>query len=78
MRKTKVLVNDYDDKEPIEVDALMITHKYDENCLFLSLQDFVDNPEYSTEFMELLDEMHKFVLTKSLAVSILHANIWRI
>lgn len=69
MRKTKVLIDDYDDREPLEVDALMLTHKYDENCLYISLKDYFDNPEYSNEITtELLDEMHKFILSKSLTV----------
>lgn len=59
-------MNEYEDKEPTEVDALLITHKYDKTCLYLTLSDFIDNSEFHKEYLELLDEMHKFMLKKSL------------
>ena len=52
----------YNFEEQKQIDAILITHKYDTTCVYLTLPEIYENSENTNENITLLDEIAK-VLT---------------
>ncbi len=46
-----------DDSKPRKIDVIMISHKYDDDCLYLTVPEIHDSPEFHKIFMPLLDTL---------------------
>lgn len=58
----------YDDDKSL--DAIMIAHKYDQTALYLTFPEFIDYPDCYSETMDLLNEIEKYIMEKSINVHI--------
>lgn len=56
-RLTKVIINNEEENTSREVDALILSHKYDTTCLYLTLPELYDLPEHKGEYLHVLNEI---------------------
>lgn len=58
VRKQRVFIGGIDDdSKPRKIDVIMISHKYDDDCLYLTIPEIHDSPEFHKIFMPLLDTL---------------------
>lgn len=46
-----------DDSKPRKIDVLMISHKFDDECLYLTIPEIYESEELHKLFMPLLDTL---------------------
>lgn len=61
IRKTKVFIGGGEDEDmkPRKIEALMISHKYDDECLYITIPEIFLTPELEDDYAFLLDEIAK-------------------
>ena len=61
MRRTKVFIGGAGGEEdkPRKIDALMISHRYDDECLYVTVPEIYLTPELEDDYVFLLDEIAK-------------------
>lgn len=56
MRKQRVFIGGIDDdRKPRKIDVIMISHKFDDDCLYLTIPEIHESSELHHIFMPLLD-----------------------
>ena len=62
VRLTKTYIGGTDDGTKMrKIEVVMISHKYDDHCLYLTVPEIYDTPELTSSFRFLLDQI-KIVL----------------
>jgi hypothetical protein len=56
VRKQRVFIGGIDDdSKPRKIDVVMISHKFDDDCLYLTLPEIHESTEFHSVFMPVLD-----------------------
>ena len=62
VRKTRVLVSSGEEGACArETDVLLITHRYDNSCLYITIPELYEIPDIIPEFTTLLDELANMI-----------------
>ncbi len=70
IRKTKIFIGGTDFYgKPRKIDCLMISHKFDDDCLYITIPEIFDTPELEEDFLFLIDEIGKLLIQNASNVS---------
>ena len=67
VRKTKTYIGG--DGNPRKIDVIMISHRYDDDCLYITIPEIYESDDLQIEFNFMLDEILKLLTINALNVS---------
>ena len=68
VRKTKTYIGGVDEGKPRKIDVIMISHKYDDDCLYLTIPEIFESPDLHYNFLFMLDEILKLLTANAMIV----------